>query len=183
MPQSDSTDRTDTLDSGITALIERHQRGVWRYLRMLGCDDATADDLTQEAFLRVLRKDNFVEHNDAATAGYLRRTAYNLMVSRHRREGRVHSYGESIELDEEWDRWAGKDLTGDHAIDILRTCLSRLTDRAQQALKQRFAEGVSAVQIGKNLGISDHGARNLMQRAKQQLRQCVEDQLQQEKEQ
>ncbi|MEM0926231.1 MAG: sigma-70 family RNA polymerase sigma factor, partial [Planctomycetota bacterium] len=65
-------------------LIRVHQRGVWRYLRMLGCDEATADDLTQETFLRVLRRTDFVQHNENATAGYLRRTAYNLLVSRHR---------------------------------------------------------------------------------------------------
>jgi RNA polymerase sigma-70 factor (ECF subfamily) len=45
----------------------------------------------------------------------------------------------------------------------------------------RFAEDASRVEIGQALGISDHGARNLMQRAKQQLRQCVEEKLQQMK--
>jgi RNA polymerase sigma-70 factor (ECF subfamily) len=56
-----------------------------------------------------------------------------------------------------------------------------LTERAQLALRMRFAEDASRVEIGQALGISDHGARNLMQRAKQQLRQCVEEKLQQTK--
>ena len=112
-------------------LITRHQRGVWRYLRMLGCDTATADDLTQETFLRVLRRENFVQHSDAATSSYLRRTAYNLLVSRHRKQGRMQTVVESSVLDEIWDRWAGKDLTGDLAVDALRSCLDGLTDRAQ----------------------------------------------------
>ena len=90
-------------------LIERHQRGIWRYLRMLGCDCSTADDLTQETFLRVLRKDSFVQHNDAATSSYLRRTAYNLLVSNHRKHGRVQTVAEPVLLDEIWNRWAGKD--------------------------------------------------------------------------
>ncbi len=162
-------------------LIARHQRGVWRYLRMLGCDSATADDLTQETFLRVLRLENFVQHNDAATSSYLRRTAYNLLVSRHRKLGRMQTVAESSVLDEIWDRWAGKDLTGDMAIEALRSCVGVLTERAQLALRMRFAEDASRVEIGQALGISDHGARNLMQRAKQQLRQCVEEKLQQMK--
>jgi len=112
-------------------LIDRHQRGVWRYLRMLGCDEATADDLTQETFLRVLRRDNFVQHNDSATAGYLRRTAYNLMVSRHRKTKRVHTVSDSLVLDEAWDRWAGKDLSGDAAVEALQACLQTLTERAR----------------------------------------------------
>jgi RNA polymerase sigma-70 factor (ECF subfamily) len=159
------------------ALIARHQHGVWRYLRMLGCDTSTADDLTQETFLRVLRRKSFVQHSEAATSSYLRRTAYNLLVSLYRKQGRVQTVVESPVLDEVWDRWAGKDLTGDLAIEALRNCFSKLTERAQTALRMRFADQASRMDIGRALGISDHGARNLMQRAKQQLRQCVEEKL------
>ncbi len=146
---------------------------------ILGCDASTADDLTQETFLRVLRQDHFVQHSEAATSSYLRRTAHNLLVSRHRKLGRMQTVAESSVLDEIWNRWAGKDLTGDIAVDALRFCLEGLTDRAKLALRMRFAENASRVEIGDALGISDHGARNLMQRAKQQLRQCVEEKLQQ----
>ena len=164
---------------GPAELIERHQRGVWRYLRMLGCDAATADDLTQETFLRVLRRRDFVQHNDTATAGYLRRTAYHLLISRHRKLSRVHTVSETGVLDEIWNRWAGKDASGDIAVDALRGCLKLLTDRARLALRMRFADNASRAEIGEALGITDHGARNLMQRAKQQLRECVEERLQQ----
>ena len=160
-------------------LIARHQHGVWRYLRMLGCDDSTADDLTQDTFMRVLRRENFVQHSDAATSSYLRRTAYNLLISLHRKQGRVQTLAEPSVLDEVWDRWAGKDLTGDLAIEALRHCMGSLTERAQQALKMRFGSEASRVEIGEALNITDQGARNLMQRAKQQLRRCVEEKLRQ----
>lgn len=174
---AESTEHAQPLDPG--ELITRHQRGVWRYLRMLGCDAATADDLTQETFLRVLRREDFVQHSESATASYLRRTAYNLLVSRHRKMGRMQTVAEPAVLDEMWNRWAGKDLTGDLAVDALRSCLNGLTDRAQLALRMRFADNASRVEIGEALGITDHGARNLMQRAKQQLKQCVQEKLQQ----
>jgi RNA polymerase sigma-70 factor (ECF subfamily) len=147
---------------------------------MLGCDSSTADDLVQDTFLRVLRHDSFVQHSDAATSSYLRRTAYNLLVSQHRKQGRVQTLAEPGVLDEVWDRWAGKDLSGDAAVEALRNCLSSLTDRAQKALEMRFASEASRVEIGEALNITDHGARNLMQRAKQQLRVCVEEKLRQE---
>ena len=58
-PDSSSEGGPEPLDAtgelGPAELIERHQRGVWRYLRMLGCDSSTADDLTQETFLQVHR--------------------------------------------------------------------------------------------------------------------------------
>jgi RNA polymerase sigma-70 factor (ECF subfamily) len=44
----------------------------------------------------------------------------------------------------------------------------------------RFASNASRAEIGEALSITDHGARNLMQRAKQQLRQCVEERLRQQ---
>ena len=166
-------------DLGPSELIAKHQRGVWRSLRLLGCDPATADDLTQETFLRVLRRNSFVQHNDQATAGYLRRTAYNLLVSRHRKLGRVLTVSETSVLDETWDRWAGKDGSGDAAVDALRDCMETLTPRARRAIEMRFAEEASRVEIGDALGITDHGARNLMQRAKQQLRECVDEKLRQ----
>lgn len=132
---------------GPAELIARHQKGIWRYLRMLGCDSSTADDLTQETFLRVLRRDNFVQHSDAATSSYLRRTAYNLLVSMHRKQRKVQTLCEPGLLDEIWDRWAGKDLSGDTAVESLRNCLAALTQRAQTALRMRFAEQASRVEI------------------------------------
>lgn len=155
-------------------LITRHQAGVWRYLRLLGCDPATADDLTQETFLKVLSRKNFVQHSDAATSAYLRRTAHNLLVSLHRRGGSVKQVDAFETIDEVWNRWAGADLTGDEAVDALQDCLKALSQRAQKALRMRFAEAASRAEIGAALGITEHGARNLMQRAKQQLRTCVE---------
>ena len=82
-------------------------------------------------------------------------------------------------LDESWQRWAGKDLTGDEAVDALKACLELLTERAREALRMRFVENLPRIQIGEALEISDHGARNLMQRAKAQLRECVSERLKQ----
>ena len=37
------------------ALVRRHQVGVWRYLRFLGCPPELADDLAQDTFLALMR--------------------------------------------------------------------------------------------------------------------------------
>ena len=158
-------------------LIRAHQAGVWRYLRMLGCDASLADDITQETFLKVLRHDRFTQHNDGSTAAYLRRTAHNLLVSLHRKGGRKKTIFTSDPLDEIWERWAGKDISGDKAIDSLRECMQALSPRAQLALKMRFGDESSRLSIADALDITEHGARNLMQRAKQQLKDCVQEKL------
>jgi len=158
-------------------LIKTHQAGLWRYLRMLGCDASLADDLTQEAFLKVLHHDSFTQHSDKSTAAYLRRTAHNLLVSMHRKGGRKRTTFTGDPLDEVWDRWAGQDITGDYAVDCLRECMQALTERAQKALRMRFGDESSRASIAEALEITEHGARNLMQRAKQQLRDCVQQRL------
>ncbi len=76
-----------------------------------------------------------------------------------------------------WVRWAGYD-NGDAAVDALADCFARLTERAQLALRLRFAEDASRGRIANALGISEHGAKNLMQRAKAQLRECVRQKMQ-----
>jgi RNA polymerase sigma-70 factor (ECF subfamily) len=42
------------------------------------------------------------------------------------------------------------------------------------ALDMRFRDRSSRSEIAVALGITEHGAKNLMQRAKQQLRVCIE---------
>ena len=157
-------------------LIACHQAGVWRYLRALGCDPCLADDLTQETFLEVVRRP-FVHYNDQASGAYLRRVAHNLFITVKRRSGKV-AYVEKIdEFERAWMRWAGFD-SGDRALDALEDCFKRLTTRAQQALRMRFGDESSRESIASALNISEHGAKNLMQRAKSLLRECVESKLQ-----
>lgn len=176
-----STDSQAALDNAapqldLTELISRHQATIWRYLRALGADASLADDLTQDTFLEVMRRP-FQQFSDAASASYLRRVAHNLFISRKRRDGKMTVTEHAEQFESAWIRWAGFD-SGNSALDALTECLKRLTDRAQLALRLRFAEATSRQEIADQLGISEHGAKNLMQRAKSQLRQCVEQKIQ-----
>jgi RNA polymerase sigma-70 factor (ECF subfamily) len=157
-------------------LIETHQAGVWRYLRVLGCDAALADDLTQETFLAVLQKP-FDDYNRTASAAYLRRVAHNLFMSARRKAGRVTPVENIEETDAFWGRWITND-NGEEVLDALQACLEKLTERARWALELRFAERSSRAEIAAMLRITEHGAKNLMQRAKKQLRTCIEGKMQ-----
>lgn len=159
----------------LVALIHKHQAGVWRYLRALGCDPAQADDFTQDTFLAMFQRE-FQELSDSATAAYLRKIAYSLVVSAKRRSSRVVSVENMDEFEEVWTRWVGDDQ-GDELLDRLRTCLTGLTDRARMALQMRYRDKSTRLTIADALGISEHGAKNLMQRAKKQLRECIESKL------
>lgn len=156
-------------------LIELHQAGVWRYLRALGCEPALADDLTQETFLAVLQT-TFQDITPPATAAYLRRTAYHCFIDYQRRARRISLTDEVEELDRTWARWAADDA-GDSLLTALRECLKSLGDRARLALELRFRDQQSRAHIAATLQMTEHGAKNLMQRAKQKLRSCIEGKL------
>lgn len=157
-------------------LVRRHQVMVWRYLRALGADTALADDLTQDTFLEILRRP-LKQFSDAATASYLRRVAHNLFITKRRREGRMTVTEHADKFEASWMRWSGFDA-GDTALDALNECFARLTERAQLALKLRYRENSTREEIAGQLSISEHGAKNLMQRAKNQLKDCVAKKLQ-----
>ncbi len=136
---------------------------------------AEADDLTQETFLAVLQRP-FHDYNAAATAAYLRRVAYNRFISARRRSGRMILVEQIEEIDQAWTRLVSDDQ-GEAMLEALRSCLDRLTDRARMALEMRFRDRSSRLEIAAALEITEHGAKNLMQRAKKQLRVCIEDKL------
>jgi RNA polymerase sigma-70 factor (ECF subfamily) len=158
----------------VATLIAEHQLGVWRYLRAIGCDASLADDLTQETFVAVLRRP-FQHFSHPSTAAYLRRVAYHLLVSYRKREDRLAVTDDMDVLDQQWTRWAGADASGSETIDALSDCMTRLTERARLSLRMRFAQSASREQIAQALGITQHGVKNLMQRAKMQLKQCLDE--------
>lgn len=159
----------------IATLIALHQNMVWRYLRSLGAEPELADDLTQETFLEIIRRP-LEQISDAATGSYLRRVAHNLLISRRRREGRMVVTEHAEHFETAWSKWAGFD-GGDRALDVLADCFAKLTERAKLALRLRFVQDSSRQAIAEALGVGQHGAKNLMQRAKTALKECVEQKL------
>ncbi|MGE3778167.1 MAG: RNA polymerase sigma factor [Pirellulaceae bacterium] len=166
----------DTTGYDPAHLIATHQMGVWRYLRVLGCEPALADDLTQETFLAVL-KAPFRELSPSATASYLRTTAHNLFISYHRKAKRMTATADIEALDRQWAKWVADD-SGEALLDALKDCLQLLGPKARLALQMRFRDQATRAQIAAALRMSENGAKNVMQRAKHKLRECIESKLQ-----
>ncbi len=156
-------------------LVVEHQAGVWRYLRALGADPLLAEDLTQETFLAVLRRP-FEQYHPAATAAYLRKVARNLFITHQRRANPTVQLADLEFIDNQWVHWAASD-DGDEALAALRSCWPNISPRAQQALEMRFRDRASRTAIAAALQLSPDGAKNLMQRAKKALRECIDRKL------
>jgi RNA polymerase sigma-70 factor (ECF subfamily) len=59
-------------------------------------------------------------------------------------------------------------------MDALRSCFRKLGERSRWALEMRFRERRTRAEIATELGITENGAKNLMQRAKIRLRECIQ---------
>ena len=177
--QTRLTDEDVKISSEIdpSQLINDHQTGIWRYLRALGCEANEAEDLTQETFLAVLRKP-FDYYGKAAAASYLRKVAYHRFISARRRTGKEVVTSEIERIDESWSKWMSeRQQDGSEVVDALSDCMKQLGERARWALEMRFRDKLPRAQIAENLKITEHGAKNLMQRAKQKLRECVDTKM------
>jgi RNA polymerase sigma-70 factor, ECF subfamily len=152
--------------------IRTHQHMVWRYLRLLGADPHEADDLMQDTFVCFARGQQRGELLHSPPA-FLRGIARNLLFAARRRSRRqvpTQAYGDAL------DALAGADpeAFADHRIDALRQCLQQLPERARQAIELHHVDGLSRRDLAARLGLGDEGAKSLLSRARDLLRQCVD---------
>ena len=168
------------IDEQLVELIRRHEAAVHRYLRVLGCEAALADDLTQETFVQVLIKP-IEDYHPAATAGYLRKAARNLFLMHLRKIGSRPATSDIDEVEHEWASWAknraGEDDGGAERVAILRECIELLDERARQAIDLRYRADAGRIEMARALGIEANGVKTLLQRAREKLRHCMEERL------
>jgi RNA polymerase sigma-70 factor, ECF subfamily len=153
----------------VVRLVREHQAEVWRYLRYLGASTELADDLTQEAFLQLLRTP-FRDRSFAETRSWLRTVARNAWVRSFRRPPFELADLDAIEA--AWDGFA-RDDGGDESLARLRACVAELTGRAGDAVRWHYQERCSRTTIGERLGIGEDGVKSLLRRARDLLRACL----------
>lgn len=155
-------------------LMRSHQADVWRFLRALGCEASQADDLTQETFLGLLESE-FEEINAASTLAWLRKAAKNHFLMAVRR-GKARPALPLDDVEVAWAEFAGDD--GAQAkVEALKRCMESLEDRARAALSWRYCEDAGRAELASRLGLSEGGAKNLLERVKNSLRECVQRRL------
>lgn len=154
--------------------VRRHQRDLLRYARVLCAGDAFADDLVQDAFVAVWKKDA-VSGDSNRDAAFLRKLVRDLWIDAHRRDRR-----RALRLADAADEVWAKQPDDDAWLDALAACRDTLTGRAAAAIAAVYDRGLGREQAAQELGIKPNGVKTLLQRTRALLKQCVEQRLQEE---
>jgi RNA polymerase sigma-70 factor (ECF subfamily) len=139
-------------------------------------DNAEAEDVAQEAFLRLWRSGATLDVGPAGIRPWLRRVVSNLCLDRVRSQGRVTVVEELPEVPE-----PAKQLSALEERDTrtrVAEALQKLPERQRLALTLFHFEGMSQIEVGQVMGISDEAVESLLGRARRQLKADLKDEWQ-----
>lgn len=161
--------------AAFAAVIERHQRAIYGYLRARLLQNSDADDMTQEVFLRFyLAQARF--DSSALVRPWLLGIARNLLrehVKATKRRKEVAWTELCLELESVLppeELWTDDD----DAIRHLPRCLDSLGPSARQGIELHYKGEQKLVEIGRQLHRSEGAVKLLLHRARQALKDCIE---------
>jgi RNA polymerase sigma-70 factor (ECF subfamily) len=148
------------------ALFDRHHLAVFRFLRRMTGDVATAEDLTQEVFLRAVRGAVGYEERERERA-WVFRIARNVLIDRQRAETRAP---ESLPIED-------RATYARPAVQVLAVALdqalARLPEDEREAFLLREVGGLGYEDIAHATGATPDAARMRIYRARLALRAAL----------
>ena len=138
-------------------------------LRLTGGDGAEAEDIVQEAFLRLWRKaGSWDAEGTAQLSTWLGRVAANLAIDRHRKARRSAPLDDAVEVVDPQPGIEQRMIGADRRA-ALREALDALPDRQRQAVVLRHIEGYSNPDIAAVMGTGVEAVESLVARGKRRL--------------
>jgi len=172
-------------ESGFNYLVAKYHRPMIHFLYRMVHNQAVAEELAQEVFLRVYRaRDSY--RAEARFTTWLYRIATNLAVN-HARDTRHERAAQTIYLDAP-DEETGMSpdladdepsveqrLVRDERMAAIRSHVMALPERQRMAVLMHKYQGMDYRQIGEVLKLSESATKSLLFRAYQTLRDKLKD--------
>ena len=172
-------------EASFNFLVQKHHRSVIHFLFRIVRNQAVAEELAQEVFLRVFRaRDSY--RAEARFTTWLYRIATNLAVN-HARDTKQERSAQTIYLDMP-DAETGttpdvaddepsveQKLIRDERMAAIRTHVMALPERQRMAVLMHKYQGMDYRQIGDVLKLSESATKSLLFRAYQTLRDKLKD--------
>lgn len=159
-------------EAAFGALFERYWRRVFRYLYYRIGDHHSAEDLTAEVFLRVMRALPAYRRQGASFQAWVFQIAHNLAVDHFRKVNTHHHFPLDEELaakDDDLDLTADRRLTSER----LRAALGQLTDDQREVIALRFVAERPIAEVAAVLSKSESAVKALQRRGLEALRHIL----------
>jgi len=154
--------------SAMRALFERHRVKVFRFVRRIVRDEATAEDLTADVFLDVWRHADQFENRSAVATWILAIARFKaLSALRRRREAPLDASAATLVPDCADGPEAA--LASKHNGEILRACLSRLSDDHREVIDLVYYHEKSIDEVAEIVNIPVNTVKTRMFYARKRL--------------
>jgi RNA polymerase sigma-70 factor (ECF subfamily) len=173
-------------EAAFQELVKNYENRLIAVFYHLVRDQEAAEDLAQEAFLRIYR----ARHKYQPTAKFstwLFRIAGNLASNSRRSKGRRREVPLSIRdsgplgrrpeeklIAEKSGMQPSRQLARNEVQNVVQQALSELSDRQRMALLLHKFEGMSYADIGESMEMSAAAVKSLLSRARENLRERLE---------
>jgi len=172
-------------DTGFNLLVQKYHKPIVHFMFRMVHNQAVAEELAQEVFLRVYRSRQ-TYRAEARFTTWLYRIATNLGVN-HARDTKHERAAQNVYLDQP-DPETGttpdvadakatieQELVRDERMRAIRQHVMALPERQRTAVLMHKYQGLDYKQIGEVLKLSESATKSLLFRAYQTLRERLKD--------
>ena len=172
-------------DSGFSILIEKYRKQIVHFMFRMSRNQAVAEELAQEVFLRVYRS-RLTYRAEAKFSTWLYRIATNLGVN-HARDTKHERTAQNVYLDQP-DPETGtspdvadstlsveQEMVRDERMQAIRKHVMALPERQRSAVLMHKYQEMDYKEIGEVLKLSESATKSLLFRAYQTLRENLKD--------
>jgi RNA polymerase sigma-70 factor (ECF subfamily) len=172
-------------DSGFSILIEKYRKQMVHFMFRMARNQAVAEELAQEVFLRVYRSRQ-TYRAEAKFSTWLYRIATNLGVN-HARDTKYERTAQNVYLDQpdpetgtspdvaDSSLSAEQELVREERMRAIRKHVMALPERQRSAVLMHKYQEMDYKEIGQVLKLSESATKSLLFRAYQTLRENLKD--------
>ena len=157
-------------------VVARHLPHLLATARRILRDDAEAEDVAQEALVRLWRSSKTLELGPGGLKPWLRRVVSNLCIDRIRAGRRVSVVADVPERIEPASQLRSIDER--ELASRVDEAIKTLPERQRMALTFFHYEGLSQIEVGAMLGISDEAVESLLARARRAMKAALKNEWQ-----
>lgn len=150
-----------------TRLYTQHRVWMLRHVMKFGINEADAEEVVQEAFVRLLKLDEPNTHSYLRS--YLQRIASNIAIDRYRRKQRSPEV-ESTEIESDSFPYGASPSpeqteSGKQILKLLNNILQELPPKCRTAFYMYKVQGHSYTEVAEHLGLSESMVRKYVLKA------------------